>query len=237
MRPATRLLCRVLGRVYRLYYRTLRLRALLPDGSIIHPAAFPFARQIFVLSERDSIALAGITADMGFVVLVAHGRDGDWASAALEAIGCQVVRGSTRRGGARALATLLSRLDVDARPAGLVVDGPLGPVGVAQPGAALCAIRTARPIHVLSGAASRAVVVHRAWSRIYVPLPFSRVVLFCDGPLSIPTTPDRQAVDLLTANITERLGEGQRRAQQLLRHPSRFRAAAAPAGGHGSARV
>jgi lysophospholipid acyltransferase (LPLAT)-like uncharacterized protein len=237
MRPSTRLLCRVLGRFYRLYYRTLRLRALLPDGSIIHPAAFPFARQIFVLSERDAIALAGITADMGFVVLVARGRDGDWASAALEAIGCRVVRGSTRRGGARALQTLLSRLSVDARPAGLVVDGPLGPAGVAQPGAALCGIKTARPIHVLSAAASRAVVIRRSWSRLYVPLPFSRVVLFCDGPLPTPATPERQAVDLLTASITERLGEGQGRVQQLLRNPSRFRAAIAPAGGHGSARV
>ena len=86
----SRLLGVALGRLFILYYRTLRIRALMGDGSVIHPRDFPYDREIFAISERDVIAYIGSM--VGFTVLVAHGRDGDWVAAGLETIGC-VVKG------------------------------------------------------------------------------------------------------------------------------------------------
>jgi lysophospholipid acyltransferase (LPLAT)-like uncharacterized protein len=216
MQGALRQLGAVIGHVYALYYRTLRLEALLSDGSTLDPNDYPFDRQIFVFSERDALALAGITAQRRFTVLVANGRDGDLAAAALTAMGCRVIRGSTRRGGARALRRLLAVLEADRTPAGLVVDGPLGPVNRAQPGAAFCALQTDRPVFVLAAACSRAIVFRGTWSRLYLPIPFSRVVLSCDGPLPARGSATRDAVSALTAAIGARLDIGRRRAMAHL---------------------
>jgi lysophospholipid acyltransferase (LPLAT)-like uncharacterized protein len=208
----SRLLGTTLGRIYRIYYRTLRVRAVFADGSVIQPCDFPFRDEIFVLSERDALAVAGIMAGRGFTVMVAHGYDGDSAASALEALGCHVVRGSSRRGGARALASLIRTLGATGQPAGLVADGPLGPIGVAKPGMAFCALRTRRPLRVLAAAASRAIVFANAWSQIYVPFPFSRVTLAVDDPVPLPSSESAGAVEQVTEDVTRRLTQARLRA-------------------------
>src|SRR5581483_8210867 len=101
-----------------------------------------FGRQIFVACERDALALAGVMADHRFTILVARGRDGDWASTALAAMGCVVVRGSSLHDPAAALAALARRLDDSPGPAAIVADGPLGPHRAIRRGAFYCAMRT-----------------------------------------------------------------------------------------------
>jgi lysophospholipid acyltransferase (LPLAT)-like uncharacterized protein len=177
---------RVLGRLYRIYYRTLRLRALLHDGSVTTPGEYAFGREIFALCERDALALAGVVAGRGFTALAAPGRDGEWAAGALGALGCTVVRGASARGGAGALRRLVRALRASDAPAGLVVDGPLGPAGAAKPGAAYCAAKTGRQVFPLAAAARPAIVFPRTWSGIYVPAPFARVVIVVEAPLGVP---------------------------------------------------
>lgn len=170
-------LARLVGHLYSLYYATLRLRATLPDGSQIHPDDFSYARQIFLLCERDALTLAGIIARRRFTVLVARGRDGDWVSAALGSMGCTVIRGSTLHQGASALARLVDVLRTSDAPAGIVVDGPIGPDGRVQPGAFYCALKAGRPVISLAASARHAFVFRRSWSRIYLPWPFTRVTI------------------------------------------------------------
>src|SRR5262245_61110110 len=110
-----------LAKLYRLYCATLRVRFVMPDGSIIRLSEYAFSSEIVALCERDALVLAGVAAGRSFTALVAHGRDGNWASAAAEAIGFRVVRGSSRAGGARALLSLIRRLDASADSAAIVV--------------------------------------------------------------------------------------------------------------------
>ncbi len=216
MRPLPACGLRVLTALYRVYYRTLRIRLVLPDGRVISPAEYPFGRQIFALCERDVVALAGIMAGRGFRVLVAHGRDGDWATVALEALECHVVRGASRRRGAAALLSLVRQLEASAAPGGFVVDGPLGPGGEAKPGAILCARATGRSICPLGAAAQRAIVFARAWSRIYLPLPFSRVVISCGAPLTAADAHTRTAIEALARALTASLSRTRAHAEHVL---------------------
>jgi len=164
------------ARIYRAYYATLRVRCVLQDGTVVRGDELPALREIYAVCERDALAASGLIAGQRMAVLVAHGRDGDWASALLAAMGCHVIRGSTRRGGAPALRGLLRHLTSSETAVGLVVDGPLGPAGVAKPGAALCAMKSGCRMHAVGVACRWKLTFPRTWSGIYLPLPFSRIV-------------------------------------------------------------
>jgi len=209
----------LVARLYGVYYSTLRLRVLLLDGSVISPASYSFGREVFALCERDALALAGLVARAKFTVLVASSRDGDWASALLARMGCRVVRGSSIRDGAKALKGLLDILKVSDGPAGIVVDGPLGPPGRAKGGVILCGRFAARPIRALAAEASRRVIFKRSWSRIYIPLPFSRVTLALDEPLPGVEEPHAEAVGDLALELSGRLSLMRERAKLAPRQP------------------
>lgn len=207
-----RAVARALGRLYGALYATLRVEGVLADGSRATPATYPFGREIFALCERDALALGGVLARTRFTTLIAPGRDGDWATEAVTALGGRVVRGATERGGAPALARLLRDLPGDDGPLGLVVDGPLGPSGIAKGGAVVCAGRTGRPLRPVAAAARRAVVVRRSWSRIWIPLPFARVVVVVGEALAVPAGLDRAQRDRFAGELTARLSDARRRA-------------------------
>ena len=203
---------RALGRLYGLLHRTLRLEGILPDGSRVTPATYPFGREIFAFCERDAFALGGILGRARFTTLIAPGRDGDWATEVVTSLGGRVVRGATERGGTKALAQLLRDLPENDGPLALVVDGPLGPTGVARGGAVVCAARTGRPLRPVGAAARRAPVLGRSWSKLWLPLPFSRVVVVVGEPLPVPAELDRPGRERLAVELTARLAEARRRA-------------------------
>jgi lysophospholipid acyltransferase (LPLAT)-like uncharacterized protein len=194
-----------LARLYRAYYRTLRLRGRSESGAAFDPRSFAFAGEIFALCERDALALAGLAAARGFTALVALGRDGDWAAAALQALGCEVVRGSSRRGGWAALRHLLAQLRTAPGPLAMVVDGPLGPSGSVRQGALVCSRESGRPIRPVAAAARHRLRFPGTWSGIYLPLPFAEVRIALAPPLAVPPATGVAALDSLAAEVARRL--------------------------------
>lgn len=204
-------------RLYRVYCRTLDIRILLSDGSILSPPQYVFRPVIFAHSERDDLALPGFLNYQSFTVLVATGRDGDWAARALEGSGCTVARGSSLRDGIRGLRKLIQTLRASPRPAAICVDGPLGPPGVVRGGVLTCARQSGRPIIPVGTAARRSLVFRKAWSQIFLPLPFSRVVVCCGDPLEVPTSASPDEITELRAELTRRLAQARHDAEQAVR--------------------
>jgi lysophospholipid acyltransferase (LPLAT)-like uncharacterized protein len=201
MNPIWRVAIVALAHAFRLYAATLRVRVALPDQRIIRVDDYVFGPDIFALSERDIILVALVTMGRPFTVLVAYGRDGDWASTAARALGHRVVRGSSRLGGAQALIELGAGLSQSPHPAALVVDGPLGPAGYPKPGIILLAARTLRAVRPIGARVKWRIVFKRAWSQIYLPLPFSRVWIVVGdpcvyGPPASPTEIETAVEDL-----------------------------------------
>src|SRR5262245_5809082 len=84
----------------------------------------------------------------GIVVITSENFDGEWIAGIIERFGYGTARGSTSRGGRRALLQL--RRDLAAgRPAGFTIDGPRGPARVAQPGAIWLSKATGHPARPL----------------------------------------------------------------------------------------
>ena len=71
------------------------MHVLLPNGSRTALQDFPYSSILAPHCESDILALAGALANARFSLLVVQGRDGDWASTALAALGTRVYRSST----------------------------------------------------------------------------------------------------------------------------------------------
>ena len=62
----------------------------------------------------------------GIVVITSENFDGEWIAGIIERFGYGTARGSTSRGGIKALLQLVREMEAG-RPAGFTVDGPRGP--------------------------------------------------------------------------------------------------------------
>ena len=152
--------------------------------------------------------------DRGIVAMTSENFDGEWIARILERFGFRTARGSTSRGGARALVQL--RRDLAAgRPAAFTVDGPRGPARVVQPGAVWLAGVTGHPILPYHIEANRYWSA-RSWDRTQVPKPFSTVALAIGAPLRISDT--RPAtIDAGQALLAASLVDLEERALGMLR--------------------
>jgi len=120
----------------------------------------------------------------GIVVITSENFDGEWIARIIERFGYGTARGSTSRGGLKALLQLVRDMEAG-RPAAFTLDGPRGPARVAQPGALWLARKTGNPIMPFHLEASRAWTLG-SWDRTQIPRPFSTVALVVGAPIEIP---------------------------------------------------
>jgi lysophospholipid acyltransferase (LPLAT)-like uncharacterized protein len=133
-------------------------------------------------------------------VMVSHSKDGELQAAALRTLGFDVVRGSSSRGGARALAAMVHKLREPDTDAVFAVDGPRGPYGVVKPGALALAEKSGARIIPAGAAARRRVVLARAWDRFVLPLPFTRVDIVLGAPIAATDGPEALAHAIAECN-------------------------------------
>lgn len=149
----------------------------------------------------------------GIVVMTSENFDGEWVARLIARFGFRAARGSTSRGGARALVQLRRELAAG-HAAAFTVDGPRGPARVAQPGAVWLGGATRHPVLPFHIEANRHWTAG-SWDSTLVPKPFSTVAVAIGEPLEVPGTGD----DLVEASRDElevRLGSLEERCRQLL---------------------
>jgi len=113
--------------------------------------------------------------DRGWHVLVSPSEDGDLSEGMLHRFGFKVVRGSSSRGGARALRELLGVLDGGGVVA-ITPDGPRGPMHNVNLGLAWIARATGRSVLPFGCVADRTWRLS-SWDRFTIPKPGARVAL------------------------------------------------------------
>lgn len=117
-------------------------------------------------------------------VLASEHYDGDLMGRTIERLGFGHLKGSTTRGGARALRELRAALD-RGLDVGLTVDGPRGPRGTVAQGAIELARLGAVAVVPITNAARRRRLA-RSWDRLQIPAPFTRVIIAHGEPLIVP---------------------------------------------------
>jgi len=151
----------------------------------------------------------------GIVVITSENFDGEWIARIIERFGYGTARGSTSRGGRRAIRELTRRM-ADGHAAGFTVDGPRGPARVAQPGAVWLAMTTGNPVLPFHLEADRHWTLG-SWDRTQIPKPFARVALAIGAPLEVSREGGAEALAAARAELDQRLRALEVRAAALLR--------------------
>jgi len=139
----------------------------------------------------------------GIIVITSENFDGEWIARIIERFGFGTARGSTSRGGRRALLQL-TRDIAAGKPAGFTVDGPRGPARIAQPGAVWLSKATGHPVLPFHLEASRHWTLN-SWDRTQIPKPFATVSIVIGEPFYVPADADEQGLEAARRMLDDRL--------------------------------
>lgn len=124
-------------------------------------------------------------AGLDLTLLSSASRDGELSARFMLRHGARVIRGSSSRGGTRALREILRLVRRHGTSPIVIPDGPRGPAYRFKTGVLGLSRMSGLPIVLLGFAAERAWTVG-TWDRMIVPRPFSRVALAVSRPGAVP---------------------------------------------------
>ncbi len=150
----------------------------------------------------------------GIVVITSENFDGEWIARIIERFGYGTARGSTTRGGLKAMKQLVREM-AEGKPAGFTIDGPRGPARVAQPGAVWLARETGNPVLPFHLEASRHWSLG-SWDRTQIPQPFSTVAMAIGEPLPVAAEATGEQVEQARVELEARLRTLEERARAML---------------------
>lgn len=117
-------------------------------------------------------------------IMISQSKDGELISRIVNQLGMHPVRGSSSRGGGKALNEICEMAHRGCR-IGHIVDGPRGPFGVVKSGLVRIAQYSGMPIIPTIISAEKK-WVFKSWDRFIVPKPFSRVIIRFGDEIYVP---------------------------------------------------
>ncbi|GAV19787.1 hypothetical protein MMIC_P0745 [Mariprofundus micogutta] len=124
----------------------------------------------------------------GYMLISSH-RDGGFIADTIHLLGIETVRGSSTRGGAKAMLRMVRAVREEGRHLGITPDGPKGPREKVQKGTIQLAMKTGLPVVPVCYATSRYWRVN-SWDRFYIPKPFTRGVFVIGDPVVVSEEDD-----------------------------------------------
>ena len=155
---------------------------------------------IWMFLHGNILLAAHVHRDHGHPILISTHRDGEIIAQIAERMGFRTIRGSSTRGGTRAVLAMLR--EFRDRPLAVTPDGPRGPRASVKPGLVQLAARGGWPLIPLGFAAARAKRLD-SWDRFTIPRPFTRIVCVPGEPIPVPPDAD----EATCAAIAERASQ------------------------------
>lgn len=188
---------------------TLRFKEFVPSESLWRDAHEKGMRYVFAFWHGDCLLMVHeanrrVTPFARFYMMASQSRDGELMARFLTLNNFCVVRGSSSRGGARALLEMLHALE-PGDFAGLAVDAPRGPRHqVNKPGILYLAQRSGRPVVPVVSRVDRKWVL-RSWDRLEIPKPFAQVEIYFGAPLPVPPEATEEEIETLRVRLEQTL--------------------------------
>lgn len=137
-----------------------------------------------------------------WTIMVSRSRDGDLQAAGVEGFGYTTVRGSSGRGGSRALADLVAgvRQGQYSRVV-FAMDGSRGPRYQAKPGILSLASQGQAWLVLVLALPKRAWVLQRSWDHTMIPAPWTQIAMHCSRPIRIPQGLSSEALQRLQPRL------------------------------------
>ena len=143
---------------------------------------------VYTCWHREIFAGTWFWRKRGIVAMASQNFDGEYIARILQKHGYGAARGSSSRGGERALAEMIRCLRQGLDTV-FTIDGPRGPRFVAKPGSVQLAKATGAAILCFHAAVRHALVFRKSWDLTEFPFPFTRAAMFVAPPIFVPATP------------------------------------------------
>lgn len=172
----------VISVVLGLWGRTLRIKKVNEEKllEVLHTK-----RPVILLWHDEIFPLIPSHKDIGLVCVVSQSQDGELLAQVLQRFGFLTVRGSSSRGGTKALMGAKRIMEERGVGAIFTVDGPRGPRHKIKPGAIFLALHAGVPVIPVRVVMERSWIAKRAWDKFQVPWPFSRCTIIYGDPVDI----------------------------------------------------
>jgi lysophospholipid acyltransferase (LPLAT)-like uncharacterized protein len=138
-------------------------------------------------------------------MMISQSRDGEYAARIAQWGGFKNVRGSSTRGGLRALKAIIDEIKAG-EIGGMLADGPLGPPRVVKMGSVIIARETGSPLIPVLWGADRCWVLN-SWDRYLIPKPFAKVVIHYAKPIWIPASATKDELEQYRKLFEQRLND------------------------------
>ena len=129
--------------------------------------------------------------NIGCVIPASESRDGDIQSGVLQRFGFDVVRGSSKRKGDRALLGMVQGLR-KGKIVAMAVDGPRGPLHEVKPGILYLAGKLNKPIIPVATSAKWRWILKKPWDKYLLPVPFTKAVIVYGEPVVVDGTTEAE---------------------------------------------
>ncbi len=167
-------------------------------------------RVVYSLWHCNILPLVITYRGQGTRVMISKHTDGEIIARIVHRLGFTTERGSTTRGGARALKALVRlRNDPSACDIAITPDGPRGPARKAQSGAIFIGAKTGFPLAPVGVALERAWVLG-SWDGFRIPKPFSRCVVVTGEDIHI----SRDCDETMAEEMIHRLEDSMEAAEK-----------------------
>ncbi len=154
-------------------------------------------------------------------IMISQSKDGELISRIVNQLGGHPVRGSSSRGGKKALREVCT-LAKKGYKIVHIVDGPRGPRAVVKPGLLIISKVSGMPIIPTIISAEKKWVFN-SWDRFIVPKPFSRVIIRFGDEINVPKNLQGPAFEKKRSSIEDTLKKLYIETDSLWKVPSKIK--------------
>ncbi len=171
-----RLASAVVYALYRLWCGTLRYTEI--NRAAIESTTNQGFPVVLCLWHDELFPLIYLKRQLRIIAVVSQSEDGELLAGVLERMGLETARGSSTRGGMKALLMAARRMRREGLCSCITVDGPRGPRHKAKEGALFLAWKSTAPIVPIRLFMDRRKLFN-SWDCFQLPWPFSSVAMVC----------------------------------------------------------
>jgi len=122
-----------------------------------------------------------------YILMASSSKDGELITGALRRVGHHPVRGSSKRGGTKALENMIEKMKTESLCSALTVDGPRGPAKKCKRGIVEIAKQTGALILPVYAEADH-YWSFNSWDKFRLPKPFTTIHILYGEAISVPNT-------------------------------------------------
>lgn len=180
-----------------------------------HNKNYPDKKFVYALWHQNLIG--AILSHLGekFTMIISESNDGELVAVTCEKMGHLPVRGSSTRGGKKALIEIIKIIKKKV-PGAISVDGPKGPPHIVKHGIIEIARLAKCPIIPLSPYAENFWPLKKSWDQFRIPKPFTKIIVVIGEPIFLKDDLKREDFDQVANEISQAICEGEKRAITFL---------------------